>query len=126
MRMVLCLQQVALSINFTLVSVSPLFDGIRTLADTEPSGHIFACTVQLGGQLTSTKSASSFASTKDEQKKDAMQAAVAASIESKWVSASASYSKGKTDESSSHAANTDSSSALAWNARGGNTLLCAK
>ncbi|USW55752.1 Putative membrane attack complex component/perforin (MACPF) domain-containing protein [Septoria linicola] len=88
-------------------------------------GHIFACTVQLGGQLTSTKSASSFASVKDEQKRDAMQAAVAVSVESKFVSASAGYSKGKTDENESRASNTDSSSALAWNARGGNTLLCA-
>lgn len=89
-------------------------------------GHIFACTVQLGGQLTSTKSASSFSFAKDEQKRDAMQAAVAASVESKYVSASASYSRGKTEESESRASNTDSSSALAWNARGGNTLLCAK
>lgn len=89
-------------------------------------GHVFACTVQLGGQLTASKSASSFASTSESQKRDAMQAAAAVSVESKFVSASASYSKGKSDEIQTNAANVDSSSALAWNARGGNTLLCAK
>lgn len=88
-------------------------------------GQIFACNVQLGGQLTTSKAADSFASTTEEEKRDAMQAAVAASVETKAVSASASYSTGTETEKKQKAMNIDSSSHLAWSARGGNSLLCA-
>ena len=88
-------------------------------------GQIFACNIQLGGQLTTSKAAASFASTKEEEKRDAMQAAVAASVETKVVSASASYSKGTETEDKRRNMDIDSSSQLAWSARGGNSLLCA-
>lgn len=63
---------------------------------------------------------------KDEEARDAMQTAAAISFESKFVSASASYSKGTSDDLKTHALTVGSSSALAWSAIGGNTLLCAK
>ena len=89
-------------------------------------GHIFTRTVLLGGQLTSTKSAKSLANTDDELARDSMQAAVALSFKSSFVSGSASYSKGTSDDLEKRALSVDNSSALAWSANGGNTLLCAK
>lgn len=88
-------------------------------------GHIFACNVQLGGQLTASKSATSFGDVKEEERRDAMQAAVAASVETKVVSVSSSYSKGSSKDDQSRATTVENASSLAWSARGGNTLLCA-
>ncbi|GIZ37345.1 hypothetical protein CKM354_000079500 [Cercospora kikuchii] len=88
-------------------------------------GHIFACTVQIGGQLTSTKSAASFADVKEDQRRDAMQAAVAASVETRAVSVSSSYSQGSSQDAQNRQSNVNNASSLAWSARGGNTLLCA-
>ncbi|PIA97833.1 hypothetical protein CB0940_06427 [Cercospora beticola] len=88
-------------------------------------GHIFACNIQLGGQLTASKSATSFGTVKEEERRDAMQAAVAASVETKAVSVSSSYSKGTSTDDTNRNTTVENASSLAWSARGGNTLLCA-
>lgn len=88
-------------------------------------GHVFACTVQLGGQLIATKSASSIAVKEESQKRDAMQMAAAMSVEAKAASVGASASKGTSVEVGTANSNVNNTSTLAWSARGGNTLLCA-
>lgn len=88
-------------------------------------GHIFATSFQLGGQLTATKSAESIASTSETSKRDAMQQAAAVSVGFKVFSASTSVSRGSSQEEKSAASALANDSALAWSARGGNTLLCA-
>ena len=93
-------------------------------------GHVFSTSFQLGGQLVASKSADSIAETKDEQKRDAMKLAAALSFEAKRFGETAGASVGGSKEENksekSHSFSSSNSLALAWSARGGNSLLCAK
>lgn len=88
-------------------------------------GSIFSTKFLLGGQLTASKSAESVAGANDTTKRDAMKWSAAASIESKYVSASVSGGIETGSNTATHNSTVNNSSTLAWNARGGNTLLAA-
>jgi hypothetical protein len=89
-------------------------------------GHIFVTSFQLGGQLIGSKFGSSIAGTTEREKRDSMKVSAAVSVESKFASAEASYSNTTSNSEKTSTSSVQNSSALAWNARGGNTLLCAK
>jgi hypothetical protein len=89
-------------------------------------GHIFATVFQLGGQLQSSKFAGSMLSTTDSERADALKAAVGASFGAQYVSGSARYSRDTQRSSQNQERKMSDLSNLAWTARGGNTLLCAK
>lgn len=80
----------------------------------------------LGGQITATKSAESLGTVSDTQKRDAMKWSAAVSVESKYVSGSVSGGQEKIDAVNVHNSTLQNAAALAWAARGGNTLLAPK
>ncbi|KAJ9493595.1 hypothetical protein H2202_010943 [Exophiala xenobiotica] len=88
-------------------------------------GYIFSTTFQLGGQLVATRSAESIATEKDSQKRDAMKMSAAVSLSGPYASGSVSASRETQTSGKSHEAVVNNTSALAWSAHGGNTLLCA-
>ena len=90
------------------------------------SGHIFATSFQLGGQLYATRSASSNSQVTESEERDAMKMSAALSFSSPYVSGSASASRETSDALRAKTSGINNVSALSWSARGGNTLLCAK
>jgi hypothetical protein len=89
-------------------------------------GHVFATVFQLGGQMQSSRFASTMLTGSETLVQDALKAAVGASFGAQYASGSAKYTK-ETQKTTHQAQQTvlDLSN-LAWSARGGNTLLCAK
>lgn len=85
--------------------------------------------LQLGGQLIASRSADSFAEVSESSKRDALKAAAAVSVGfgggKGSISASASYSQENQTSLQNKSGNVVNNSALAWSARGGNTLLAA-
>ncbi|KAK5048993.1 hypothetical protein LTR84_005415 [Exophiala bonariae] len=88
-------------------------------------GHVFATTFQLGGQLQSSKFASSLFSSKESDQRDALKASVAMSFSSTYASGSASYSNENQSHENEKERKISDLATLAWTARGGNSLLCA-
>ncbi|KAF7176473.1 hypothetical protein CNMCM7691_002791 [Aspergillus felis] len=87
-------------------------------------GTFFASRVELGGRLHSSESSDSFAEGKVEERARALKISAAASFSSTYVQGSAS---GSYEDSSNHTSNRQNSSLsnnLAWEAKGGDTLLC--
>ncbi|EAW24712.1 uncharacterized protein NFIA_101960 [Aspergillus fischeri NRRL 181] len=87
-------------------------------------GTFFASRVELGGRLHSSESSDSFAEGKVEERARALKISAAASFSSTYVQGSAS---GSYEDSSNHSSNRQNSSLstnLAWEAKGGDTLLC--
>ncbi|GAQ08538.1 hypothetical protein ALT_5859 [Aspergillus lentulus] len=87
-------------------------------------GTFFASRVELGGRLHSSESSDSFAEGKVEERARALKISAAASFSSTYAQGSAS---GSYEDSSNHSSNRQNSSLstnLAWEAKGGDTLLC--
>ncbi|GIK02915.1 hypothetical protein Aspvir_006980 [Aspergillus viridinutans] len=87
-------------------------------------GTFFASRVELGGRLHSSESSDSSAEGKVEERARALKISAAASFSSTYVQGSAS---GSNEDSSNHSSNRQNSSLsnnLAWEAKGGDTLLC--
>ncbi|GFF52290.1 hypothetical protein IFM51744_07807 [Aspergillus udagawae] len=87
-------------------------------------GTFFASRVELGGRLHSSESSDSSAAGKVEERARALKISAAASFSSTYAQGSASGSK---EDSSNHSSNNQNSSLsnnLAWEAKGGDTLLC--
>lgn len=89
-------------------------------------GHIFATSFQLGGQLTGSKTSDSFAITNENAMRDAMKVSAAVSFSRLGVSGSVSASHEANDSIKNQSSAVGTASALAWSARGGNTLLASK
>lgn len=87
---------------------------------------MFATAFQLGGQLQSSKFASSILFEKETDQRDALKASVAASFSSTYASGSSSYSYEKQSHENEKERKISDLSTLAWTARGGNALFCAK
>ncbi|KAL5330988.1 hypothetical protein ACEPPN_000515 [Leptodophora sp. 'Broadleaf-Isolate-01'] len=92
---------------------------------SEKFGHVFATRFQLGGQLLSTKFASSTYEAKEEDFKNSLKTALALSWSSQYTSGSVSTSYERQSHENSKSQTAKDVSQLAWTARGGNTLLCA-
>ncbi|PKY00522.1 hypothetical protein P168DRAFT_330340 [Aspergillus campestris IBT 28561] len=94
------------------------------LAFSEKYGDIFARRVQLGGSLFASEN--STATTVQDKAKHAnsLKVSAAASISSSYFQASASGSHGEGSNSNSSDTKQDLTSAMAWEAIGGDTLLC--
>ncbi|KAH7311137.1 hypothetical protein BKA65DRAFT_484916 [Rhexocercosporidium sp. MPI-PUGE-AT-0058] len=92
---------------------------------SEKFGHVFATRFQLGGQLLSTKFASSTYEAKEEDFKNSLKTALALSWSSQYTSGSVSTSYERQKHENSKSQTAKDVSQLAWTARGGNTLLCA-
>ncbi|OJD31466.1 membrane attack complex component perforin [Diplodia corticola] len=88
-------------------------------------GHVFATEAQLGGMLYSTRMSSSFASDSTSKKMDSMRVAVAASFSTSRFAAAASAEAKWGSDSASTSSETRKSDSLAWEAKGGDTLLCS-
>ncbi|GFF56735.1 hypothetical protein IFM46972_10594 [Aspergillus udagawae] len=87
-------------------------------------GTFFASRVELGGRLHSSESSDSSAEGKVEERARALKISAAASFSSTYAQGSAS---GSYEDSSNHSSNRQNSSLsnnLAWEAKGGDTLLC--
>jgi hypothetical protein len=95
-------------------------------ADSWIIGHIFTTQFCLGGQLQSTKAASSLFAATETDKFDALKSSVAMSFSSLNASGSAKYEYETQDHENKKQQKTSEISKLAWTARGGDTRLCAK
>ncbi|KAF5667330.1 membrane attack complex component perforin (MACPF) domain-containing protein [Fusarium heterosporum] len=97
----------------------------RTLNDFhEKYGHIFSRRVQLGGRLSSSQKvvATEKSNVKDQAQR--FKASASASVNLSFFQASVSASHEKQSKESNSSAGRDSSSSMAWEATGGDTLLC--
>jgi hypothetical protein len=90
------------------------------------SGHIFVTACQLGGQLQSSKFAGSLTELKDIQKQDALKSEMGINFNAQYASGSINYGKQRQTGTQDFAGRGVDVSSLAWTARGGNSLLCAK
>jgi hypothetical protein len=92
----------------------------------EKYGHIFSKRVQLGGRLSSSQKV---VQTNDESvtaQAEKLKASASASVSSSFFKASASYSREKQSNQSQSSSKKDLNSSMAWEATGGDTLLCNK
>ena len=96
--------------------------------DNSTVGHLYATRVQLGGQLRTTKLASGSAGTEDSVTKDNFKMSMGLSLSSPGKELVVANKMGlETQEGKQTAlAKIIESASLAWDARGGDTLLCAK
>jgi hypothetical protein len=90
------------------------------------SGHIFVTACQLGGQLQSSKFAGSLTELKDIQKQDALKSEMGINFNAQYASGSINYGKQRQTGTQDFTGRGVDVSSLAWTARGGNSLLCAK
>jgi hypothetical protein len=90
------------------------------------AGTFFASRVELGGRLHSSESSDSSAEGKVEERARALKISAAASFSSTYAQGSASGSKEDSSNHSSNRQNSSLSNNLAWEAKGGDTLLCNK
>lgn len=93
---------------------------------TTLEGDIFAQRVQLGGSLYASESSTATSSQDKEKKANAMKISAAASFSSSYFQASASTSHDSGSSSDDNKSNQDLTSAMAWEAVGGDSLLCNK
>lgn len=89
-------------------------------------GDMFALEIQLGGRLTCSKAktANSQADSEDEVSK--FKAAASASISSAFYKASVEYNHEHQEKTTTENSTQNLSSEIAWEATGGDTLLCNK
>jgi hypothetical protein len=89
-------------------------------------GEMFALRIQLGGRLSCTKvkSAESEAESKDEASK--FKAEASASISSAFFQASTEFKHENQQKKTTENSNQKLSSTMAWEATGGDTLMCNK
>ena len=106
---------------------------IKTVVDAmtlndfnEKYGHVFARRVQLGGCLSCSEKRTADEDSSSQEQTTKLKGSAAASISSSFAQASveASHEKGKTTGSENSKKNLSSS--IAWEATGGDTLLCNK
>ncbi|WXC44416.1 hypothetical protein QX201_004150 [Fusarium graminearum] len=90
----------------------------------EKYGHIFSKRVQIGGRLSSSEKVTSTqdASTQSQIRK--LKANASASVSSSFFQASASYSNEKQSNESKSSDSKSLNKSMAWEATGGDTLLC--
>ena len=81
---------------------------------------------QLGGQLQSTKFAGSLTELNDIQKQDALKSEMGINFSAQYASGSFNYGKQRQAGEHRQSGRELDISRLAWTARGGNSLLCAK
>lgn len=100
---------------------------IARLADlTMLEGDIFAQRVQLGGTLYASEESKAVTGQSKESKSKAMKASAAASFSSAWAQASVSASHSQGGSSAENKTEQDLTNSMAWEATGGDTLLCNK
>lgn len=92
----------------------------------EKYGHIFSKRVQLGGRLSSSQKVANAESGTDTAQAEKLKASASASVSSSFFKASASYSHEKQVQQSQSSNKKDLNSSMAWEATGGDTLLCNK
>ncbi|KAH6848206.1 hypothetical protein B0I37DRAFT_159074 [Chaetomium sp. MPI-CAGE-AT-0009] len=88
-------------------------------------GQIFRTVVKLGGCLYSEKLSSSVAGESTEHKMESMKIAAGASLNTPYGSGSTSISHSTGSNSTTESTFANQSQSLAWQARGGDTLLCS-
>ncbi|KAM0355040.1 hypothetical protein ACHAPU_000890 [Fusarium lateritium] len=97
----------------------------RTLNEfNEKYGHIFSTRVQLGGRLSSSQKVVTSDNSSVEEQARQLKASASASVSSSFFQASVSASHEKQSKESNSSAKKDFSSSMAWEATGGDTLLC--
>lgn len=97
----------------------------KTLSSfNEKYGHIFSKRVRIGGRLSSSEKVTSTqdASTQSQIRK--LKANASASVSSSFFQASASYSNEKQSNESKSSDSKSLNKSMAWEATGGDTLLC--
>ncbi|RBR26472.1 uncharacterized protein FIESC28_00766 [Fusarium coffeatum] len=106
-------------------------DDIKTVVDPRTAaefhqkyGHVFSRRVQLGGRLSSSERVVSTQGSKVEEQAEKLKASASASINSSFFQASVSASHEKQSKEGSSSSKRDFSSSMAWEATGGDTLLC--
>jgi hypothetical protein len=89
-------------------------------------GNIFATNFTLGGELYSSRILTEDERSSLTKTKESVKAAAAFSISSPVVSAGGSFAKTNSQEAIASEQQLHQNLQLAWEARGGNTLLCSK
>ncbi|OJJ84611.1 uncharacterized protein ASPGLDRAFT_35101 [Aspergillus glaucus CBS 516.65] len=87
-------------------------------------GNAFVTTFTVGGELNSSRTLTQGEQTSITTTKEKMKAAAALSISSPWASGGASFAKSNSKEETASEQELHQNLQLAWEARGGNTLLC--
>ncbi|KAH7193915.1 uncharacterized protein B0J16DRAFT_336234 [Fusarium flagelliforme] len=106
-------------------------DDIKTVVDLRTAqdfhqkyGHVFSRRVQLGGRLSSSQKVVSTEGSKVKEQAQKLKASASASINSSFFQASVSASHERQSKEGSSSSKKDFSSSMAWEATGGDTLLC--
>lgn len=89
-------------------------------------GSVFATQFTLGGELTSSRLFHSSDAAELSALKDSVKTAAGLSISTPYGSAGASYGSYNSNETNKEEKKAQQSMRLAWQARGGDTLLCSK
>lgn len=92
----------------------------------EKYGHIFAKRVQLGGRLSSSEKVVKTGKGNTTAQAEKLKANASASISSSFFQASVSASHEEQSKQSQSSSNKGHNSSMAWEATGGDTLLCNK
>lgn len=92
----------------------------------ENYGEFFATRVQLGGRLFATESVDTSSSASVDKIKNSMRAAASVSFSGFGAAASVSTSGQSASANSASSSTTESTTALTWQANGGDSLLCNK
>ncbi|KAF4997649.1 hypothetical protein FGRMN_3681 [Fusarium graminum] len=106
-------------------------EDIKTVVDprtrnefNEKYGHVFSTRIQLGGRLSTSQKVVTSANSRVEDQARKLKASASASISASFAEASVSASYEKQSKQSDNSAHKDFSSSMAWEATGGDTLLC--
>lgn len=89
-------------------------------------GNAFVTNFTVGGELYSSRILSQAEQSSVTTTKEKMKAAAALSVSSPWASGGASFAKSNSKEETASEQELHQNLQLAWEARGGNTLLCTK
>jgi hypothetical protein len=92
----------------------------------EKYGHIFSKRVQLGGRLSSSEKVVNTDESSTTAQAEKLKASASASISSSFFKASVSASHEKQSKQSQSSNNKSLNRSMAWEATGGDTLLCNK
>lgn len=101
-------------------------DPVSLQAFNEKFGVLFARRVQLGGQLSYSEARSAKSSLEVKDHGNKLKAAASLSISHSFAQASGKYSQEKQDREVKENNNQELNTKLAWEATGGDTLLCNK
>ena len=91
-----------------------------------PQGTVFVTRSTLGGFLYSTRHVTEEEQKNLQQAKDKTRITAGASIQTPWVSGNANFASVHSTSNETSNASRDQEARLAWDARGGKTLLCSK